>query len=97
MSDREHDILLEVFKLLDSHDVDIKETGTVLLNLISFVTITLSHSREEYLVSLIADLPAAINFLAKQVGLEFDWELFKELKDVYAEDSEEECRHGYLH
>ena len=93
MSDKEHDIVLEIFKLLDSYDVDIKETGTVLLNMISFVTITLPHSREEYLVSLIADLPRAINFLAKQIEVEFDWDLFKELKDVYAED----CRDGYLH
>jgi hypothetical protein len=85
MPDKEHVIVTEMLQLLDSHNPNLREIMTVLLNLLAFIALTGvdKEQREECILLFISDMPDAINYLADQLGLSFDWEKFKSLKDDY--------------
>jgi hypothetical protein len=80
--DKEKDLVNEILKVLDSCVEDPNEIFTALINTVGFVILTAiaKEKQPEVLFLFVADLSKAINFLADQLGLEFDWARFMELK-----------------
>ena len=82
--DKEHTIVKEVLKLLAEHDPSVPEIMTVLINILCFVTLAVEpEQREECLASFLNDVPDAIDHLADQLEVIFDWKEFRTLMEDY--------------
>lgn len=83
--DKEHAMVKEVLKLLDEHDPSVSEIMTVLINILCVVTLVAvePEQREECLASFLNDVPDAIDHLADQLEVIFDWKEFRTLMEDY--------------
>ena len=84
MSDKERDLVNDLLKILDAKENTMGEIISALLNVLVFVGLVGvgKEHREEVIALAINDIPKVINFLAAQLNMSFDWDLFHKFREI---------------